>query len=64
MKMDNENNYDNNNHNSLRTLELSTNVNYYDTGEPILDGSIRKTLIKYNNKEIEIQYFVNSIVLK
>jgi hypothetical protein len=64
MKMDNENNYDNNNHNSLRTLELSTNVNDYDTGEPILDGSIRKTLIKYNNKEIEIQYFVNSIVLK
>jgi hypothetical protein len=53
MKMDNENNYGNNNHNSLQALELSTNVNDYDTGEPILDGSIRKTLIKYNNQEIE-----------
>jgi len=33
MKMDNENNYDNNNHNSLQALELSTNVNDYDTGD-------------------------------
>lgn len=28
----------------IRTLVLSTNVNDYDTGEPIVDGSIRKTL--------------------
>ncbi|HEV2877079.1 MAG TPA: hypothetical protein VGW09_07375 [Nitrososphaeraceae archaeon] len=28
----------------IRTLVLSTNVNDYDTGEPIIDGSIRKTL--------------------
>jgi hypothetical protein len=28
----------------LRTLVLSTNVNDYDTGEPIVDGNIRKTL--------------------
>ena len=33
--------------NKLRTLVLSTNVNDYDTGEPILEESnIRKTLIK------------------
>jgi hypothetical protein len=30
----------------IRTLVLSTNVNDYDTGEPIIDGSIRKTLTK------------------
>ena len=29
----------------IRTLVLSTNVNDYDTGEPLIDGSIRKTLI-------------------
>ena len=28
----------------IRTLVLSTNANDYDTGEPIIDGSIRKTL--------------------
>ena len=28
----------------IRTLVLSTNVNDYDTGEPIIDSSIRKTL--------------------
>ena len=28
----------------IRTLVLSTNVNDYDTGESIIDGSIRKTL--------------------
>jgi hypothetical protein len=27
----------------LRTLVLSTNVNDYDTGEPIVNGNIRKT---------------------
>lgn len=32
--------------NKLRTLVLSTNVNDYDTGEPILEGSIRKTMTK------------------
>jgi hypothetical protein len=29
----------------IRTLVLSTNVNDYDTGQPIVDGSIRMTLI-------------------
>jgi hypothetical protein len=28
----------------IRTLVLSTNVNDYDTGEPIIHGSIKKTL--------------------
>lgn len=28
----------------IRTLVLSTNANDYDTGEPIIDDSIRKTL--------------------
>jgi hypothetical protein len=28
----------------IRTLVLSTNVNDYDKGEPIIDGSIKKTL--------------------
>ena len=32
--------------NKLRTLVLSTNVNDYDTGEPILEGNIRKTMTK------------------
>jgi hypothetical protein len=40
----NNNNYNDDNDNKLRTIELSTNVNDYDTGEPILEGSIRKTL--------------------
>jgi hypothetical protein len=29
----------------IRTMVLSTDVNDYDTGEHIVDGSIRKTLI-------------------
>jgi hypothetical protein len=29
----------------IRTLVLSTNVNDYDTGEPIVDNNIKKTLI-------------------
>ena len=29
----------------LRTLVLSTNVNDYDTGESIVSGSIKKTLV-------------------
>jgi hypothetical protein len=30
---------------NLRTLILSTDANDYDTGEPIIDGSISKTLV-------------------
>jgi hypothetical protein len=46
MNKNNSNNNDNDNdNNKLRTIELSTNVNDYDTGEPILEGSIRKTSI-------------------
>jgi hypothetical protein len=30
---------------NLRTLVLSTDANDYDTGEPIIDGSISKTLV-------------------
>jgi hypothetical protein len=35
---------------NLRTLILSTDANDYDTGEPIIDGSISKTLVS-NNKQ-------------
>jgi hypothetical protein len=34
----------------LRTLVLSTDANDYDTGEPIIDGSISKTLVNNNNQ--------------
>ena len=37
----------------LRTLVLSTNVNDYDTGEPIVDGSISKTLNCSGNQIVE-----------
>jgi hypothetical protein len=37
----------------LRTLVLSTNVNDYDTGEPIVDGSISKTLNSSGNEIVE-----------
>ena len=37
----------------LRTLVLSTNVNDYDTGEPIVDGSISKTLNSSSNLFVE-----------
>ena len=37
----------------LRTLVLSTNVNDYDTGEPIVDGSINKTLNSSGNQIVE-----------
>jgi hypothetical protein len=30
---------------NLRTLILSTDANDYDTGEPIIDGCISKTLV-------------------
>ena len=33
----------------IRTLVLSTNANDYDTGEPIVEGSIRKTLTSSNS---------------
>ena len=42
--MDTESNNDYND--KLRTLVLSTNVNDYNTGEAILEGSIRKTIRK------------------
>jgi hypothetical protein len=35
---------------NLRTLILSTDANDYDTGEPIIDSSISKTLVS-NNKQ-------------
>jgi hypothetical protein len=34
----------------LRTLVLSTDANDYDTGEPIIDGSISKTLASNSNQ--------------
>jgi hypothetical protein len=34
----------------LRTLVLSIDANDYDTGEPIIDGSISKTLVSNNNQ--------------
>jgi len=37
----------------LRTLVLSTNVNDYDTGEPIVDGNISKTLNNSSNQIVE-----------
>jgi hypothetical protein len=33
------------NQKNLRTLVLSTDANDYDTGEPIIDGNIRNTLV-------------------
>lgn len=37
----------------IRTLVLSNNVNDYDTGEPIVDGSIIKTLTKSNSHIVD-----------
>ena len=45
---DNSNDCDRNEKN-LKTLVLSTNVNDYDTGEHIVEGSIRKTISKDKN---------------
>ena len=42
---------------NLRALVLSTDANDYDTGEPIIDGSISKTLV--NGKK---QYVDNPIL--
>lgn len=41
----------------LRTLVLSTNVNDYDTGEPIVDCSIGKTLNSSGNQIVENPIF-------
>ena len=41
----------------LRTLVLSTDANDYDTGEPIVDGSISKTLNSSSNLFVENQIF-------
>ncbi|CAN5208827.1 hypothetical protein BH18THE2_BH18THE2_16510 [soil metagenome] len=41
----------------LRTLVLSTNVNDYDTGEPIVDGSISMTLNSSGNQIVENPIF-------
>jgi hypothetical protein len=46
----------NDNDNRLRTIELSTNVNDYDTGEPILQGSIRKTLTQDHLGSIQTEH--------
>jgi hypothetical protein len=37
----------------VRTLVLSTNINDYDTGEPIVDGSIRKILTCGSSQTID-----------
>jgi hypothetical protein len=49
----------------LRTLVLSTNVNDYDTGEPIVDGSIRKTLTSGSSQIVDnpILFELNGIKL-
>ena len=47
----------------IRTLVLSTNVNDYDTGEPIVDGSIRKTLTSSQTVDNPIFYEPNNIKL-
>ena len=38
---------------NLRTLVLSTNANDYDTGEPIIDGSIGKTLVSSTKRYVD-----------
>ena len=45
----------------LRTLVLSTNVNDYDTGEPLVDGSIRKTLTSSQIVDNQILSELNNI---
>ena len=47
----------------IRTLVLSTNVNDYDTGEPIVDGSRRKTLTSSQTVDNPIFYELNNIKL-
>jgi hypothetical protein len=49
--MNSDANKDNNDNNDkLKKIVLSTNVNDYDTGEPVIEGSIRKT-INRNQKD-------------
>jgi hypothetical protein len=38
---------------NLRSLVLSTNANDYDTGEPIIDGSISKTLVSGKKQHVD-----------
>jgi hypothetical protein len=38
---------------NLRTLVLSTDANDYDTGEPIIDGSISKTLVSGKKQYVD-----------
>ena len=45
----------------IRTLVLSTNVNDYDTGEPIVDGSIRKTFTSSHIVDNPILSEVNGV---
>ena len=47
----------------IRTLVLSTNANDYDTGEPIIDGSIRKTLTNSTQIDNPIIFELNGIKL-
>jgi hypothetical protein len=47
----------------IRTMVLSTNVNDYDTGEPIVDGSIRRTLTSSKPVDNPILFDLNSIKL-
>jgi hypothetical protein len=45
--------YNKHDNKQARTLLLSTNVNDYDTGEPIVDGSIRKTLTSGSSQIVD-----------
>jgi hypothetical protein len=45
--------YNKHDNKQVRTLVLSTNVNDYDTGEPIVYGSIRKTLTSSSSQTID-----------
>ena len=38
---------------SLRALVLSTDANDYDTGEPIIDGSVSKTLVSDKKQYVD-----------
>ena len=57
--------YNKHNGKQVRTLVLSTNVNDYDTGEPIVDGSIRKTLTSGSSQIVDnpILFELNGIKL-
>src|SRR5215216_2522375 len=45
--------YYNKHNDQVRTLVLSTNVNDYDIGEPIVDGSIRKTFTSGSSQIVD-----------